>query len=319
VTIRAVLYDANGNDRTVDLAAEAKPDLDEEQLLWIDIDERDADDLATAAHALGLGPEAVQRLALHDRQSQLFRLPDRIVLLLGAVEPDDPDARRRELSMLVGRNHVVTVHDGSLTAIDEFRSGMEQEQDLGRLDAAAFAVAIIDAVLTIYFRVVESIERDIDALDELAVRTKREEMFLSSVLALRRRIARLRRALVPNREALAPLGRPDFELRSDIGSVWPGVLDRLERAIDGVENSRELLVGSFDLYLGRSSQRTNDVMKVLTLVSAILLPSVVLAGIMGMNFKLDFFDQTSNFWVVIGAMAVFAAVILVVARWRDWL
>jgi len=318
VTIRAVLYDANGDDRTVDLTTNV-PELDEHQLLWIDIDQRDPDEVARAAVALGLAPEIGQRLAKEDRRAQLLRLSDRIVLRLGAVEPDDADAHRHELAMVVGRNHVMTVHDGPLGAIEEFRSDLRQERDLGRLDAAAFAVAIIDAVLTIYFRTVESIERDIDALDELAVRTKSEETFLSTVLVLRRRIARLRRTLVPNREALAPLGRPDFELRSDIGSVWPGVLNRLERAIDGVENSRELLVGSFDLYLGRSSQRTNDVMKVLTLVSSILLPGAVLAGVMGMNFPMAFFQDQTNFWLVLAGMATMAVVILGIARWRGWI
>jgi Mg2+ and Co2+ transporter CorA len=139
------------------------------------------------------------------------------------------------------------------------------------------------------------------------------------VLALRRRIARLRRALAPNREALSPLERPDFELRKDLGTVWPGTIQRLERAIDAVENARELLVGSFDLYLGRSSQRTNDVMKVLTLISAIALPGIVLAGVMGMNFKLPFFDDAGNFWLVIGTMIVFAVMIVGIARARDWI
>jgi Mg2+ and Co2+ transporter CorA len=60
-------------------------------------------------------------------------------------------------------------------------------------------------------------------------------------------------------------------------------------------------------------------MKLLTLVSAVFLPGVVLAGIMGMNFQLDFFDNTGNFWVVITAMVVFAVAILGVARWRRWL
>jgi magnesium transporter len=318
VTLRAVLYDANGSDREVDLTGE-RPPLSDARLLWIDLDERTNDDLAVAARTVDLERNALRHLARADRQSQVLRLADRVVLRLGAVEPDDDDARRHELAIVVGKNHVMTVHDGALTALEEWRSGVDEEQDLGRLDAAAFAVGIIDAILTVYFREIERIERDIDALDELAVRSHREETFLGAVLALRRRIARLRRTLVPNREALAPLSRPDFELRSELGAVWPGLLERLERAIDGVENARELLVGSFDLYLGRASQRTNDVMKVLTIVSSILLPSVVLAGIMGMNFKLPFFDESTNFFVVIGAMVVMAVAILIVARWRRWL
>jgi Mg2+ and Co2+ transporter CorA len=86
-----------------------------------------------------------------------------------------------------------------------------------------------------------------------------------------------------------------------------------------VEKTRELLVGSFDIYLGRAAQRSNDVMKTLTLVSAIALPGIVLAGIMGMNFKLPFFEDAGNFWLVIGAMLTFAAAILALARWRRWI
>jgi len=318
VTLRAVLYDANGDDRDLDLTEE-RPKLDDARLLWIDLDERTPEDLATAAQHLDLERNALRQLASADRQSQVLRLPERVVLRIGAVEPDDLDARRHELVIVVGKNHLMTVHDGPLTAVDEWRSGVGEERDLGRLDAASFAVGLIDAILTIYFREIESIERDIDALDELAVRSQREEPFLAAVLKLRRRIARLRRTLVPNREALAPLARPDFELRAELGAVWPGLLERLERAIDAIENARELLVGSFDLYLGRASQRTNDVMKVLTIVSSILLPSVVLAGIMGMNFKLPFFDEPSNFFVVLASMVVFAVAILAAARWRRWI
>ena len=93
----------------------------------------------------------------------------------------------------------------------------------------------------------------------------------------------------------------------------------MREAIDAVENVRENLFGSFDIYLGRSAQRTNDVMKVLTLVSAILLPAAVLAGIMGMNFKLEFFDNAENFAIVLASMAVLAIGILMVARWRRWI
>jgi len=60
-------------------------------------------------------------------------------------------------------------------------------------------------------------------------------------------------------------------------------------------------------------------MKILTILSAIVLPGVVLAGVMGMNFQIPFFDEPQNFWLVIGAMVVFATVILVMARWRRWL
>lgn len=319
MSIRANLYHAAGDDREIDLVAEDSIRIDEDRLLWIDLDDRAVADLATAAAAVGLEAEGLHRLSREDRRARILRLPDRVVLTIGAVDADDLDARRRELDIVVGPNHVITVHDGPLGAIDAYREEIDHENQLGRLDAAAFTAGLLDAVFTAYFRQIEAIERDIDELDEIAVRARADERFLASVVTLRRRIARLRRALSPNREALLPLQRPDFELRSDLGPIWPGIIERLERAIDGLENARELLIGSFDLYLGRASQRTNDVMKVLTLVSAIALPGVVLAGVMGMNFKTPLFDDPNNFYVVIAAMAAFSLVILGVARARHWI
>lgn len=318
MTLRAVLYDAKGEDRTVDLDADDLTRVPNDRLLWIDIDAREIGDLAKAAAAVGLESEGLRRLSSVDRHPRLLRLPERIVLTLGTVDPEDLEARRRELDIVVGANHVITVHDEPLATLDSFRKEIDQEEELGRLDAAAFTAGLIDTVIAAFFQQIEAIERDIDALDELAVRSRGGDAFLGDVLTLRRRIARLRRVLAPNREALLPLERPDFELRTDLGPIWPGIVQRLERAIDGLENARELLVGSFDLYLGRASQRTNDVMKVLTLLSAIALPGVVVAGVMGMNFKASIFDDPNNFFIVIGAMVAFSLAILGVARWRGW-
>ena len=318
MTIRAVLYQTRGEDREVDLEG-AEVRISDDQLLWVDLDAREAGDLRHAAAAVGLEPEALERLSHEDRRARILRLADRVVLTLGAVEPDDEEAERHEIDIVIGVNHIITAHDGPLGAVDGFRKEIGHEAELGKLDAASFTAGLIDSIFSAFFRQVEAIERAIDDLDELAIRASTSDRFLDAVVVLRRRIARLRRVLAPNREALAPLERPDFELQSDVGPVWPGTIERLERAIDGVEKARELLIGSVDLYLGRSSQRTNDVMKVLTLVSAIALPAVVLAGVMGMNFTPSFFDDPNNFWVVVGVMVAFAVAILVIARFRHWI
>jgi len=319
VTVRARLYDARGEDRQFDLDVDKTPRIDADRLLWVDLDSRDRDDLRMAAEAIGLESLALERLANQARRPSYLRLPDRVVLSLGAVEPDDLEARRRTLDIVIGVNHIVTVHDGPLSPIDTYLAEIRNEAEMGRLDAAALTFGLVDTVFAAFLSQVESIERDIDALDQMAVQVRRDGRFLSDVLGLRRRIAHLRRALVPNREALWPLTRPDFQVHGDLGRVSPDIVARLERSIDSIENARELLVGSFDLYLGGASQRTNDVMKALTLISAIALPGIILAGVMGMNFKLTFFDNPENFWIVLVGMLLFSALILGLARIRGWI
>jgi Mg2+ and Co2+ transporter CorA len=286
------------------------------------VDSRDADRFERIAAVLDIPPDAARLVQEELGHAHLVRYRDAVHLTVEAIESGD-DAEdpviRRELDLFARRLAVVTVHDGPVAALEEFNDQLRGDTLIGKLDAGSFLAALVDTMLTTYFEPVEAIEQDIDELDEVALRGPDNDAFLVDVLRLRRRVAFLRRTIAPHREALAPLARTDVALDEVLGHPQPQLADRLERVIDAVENARELLVGSFDIYLGRAAQRTNEVMKVLTVLSAVLLPSVVLAGVMGMNFKLDFFDQSSNFWLVIGAMGAMAIAILGLARARRWI
>jgi magnesium transporter len=223
------------------------------------------------------------------------------------------------LDVVAGPGWVVTVHDGPMEALDRLDAVTEGETRLGAMDATGLVAGLADEVMAGYFGLVEGIEREIDDLDERALRRRPNQDTLAAIVALRRRIGLIRRTLSPHRVAFAALARPEMELHEELGRPWPGLTDRLDRALESVENLRDLLLGTFDIHMGRAAQDANEVMKVLTLLSAVLLPAVVLAGIMGMNFSLPFFDRVDNFWVVVAAMVTFAGVIVVAARWRHWI
>src|SRR5207342_226177 len=98
-------------------------------------------------------------------------------------------------------------------------------------------------------------------LDERALRGRGDTEILGQIVRMRRRIGLIRRTLAPHRVAFAALGRPEMSLHEELGEPWPGLTDRLERAIDAVENLRELLLGTFDIYMGRTAQNANETMK----------------------------------------------------------
>jgi magnesium transporter len=326
VRIRARLFDAQGEDREVGPSREVVPARGADQLLWVDLDARSEDALARVGEMFRLSRSLLVQLSDDVDRSSLTQYPDHIHLSLETMEPPGSSGRgdvvrpvRQALDLVVGAEWIVTVHDGPSAATDRLMEGMKGQTRLGALDAADFVAAIIDSVIVGYHRTVEAFEREIDALDELALRARRGDDVLGRLVDLRRRIGSVRQALAPQREAFAPLGRPDLALHEELGRPWPELLGRLERALDAVERLRESLLGTYDVYMGRLTQRSNDVMKALTVLSAILLPSVVLAGVMGMNFKVAFFDESWYFFVVIAAMVAMAVAILGVARWREWL
>ena len=327
VALRATLYDADGRDREVDVRPGMAEELGERQLLWIDLDGRDEDAIARLIEVFALPDETAKVLASDRAIAQLLRYPDRVHLRLVAMQPHDsgetPDTRvapfgPTSIDIIVAKNVVITGHHGQVAAFDHFLEHIRGDSALGALKAADFLTVLVDSVLAVYMELVERIERRIDTLDEVALRAGQVDTFLREVVMLRRRVAILRRGLAPHRWAFAPLARPDFELEG-LGKPWPGIMDRLEKALDSVQNARELLVGAFDVYMATSAQRSNDVMKALTILSAILLPAVVLAGVMGMNFKIGFFENPGNFWLAVGAMVTLAVAVLGISRWRGWI
>jgi magnesium transporter len=310
--------------------------LDDHQLLWIDLDRREPAELQAVAAAVGLDEVQAARLANAPKRVDLTQHPEHIHLVLEAMEAPagrggpaataavapilgDAAPARRTIDVIAGRNWVVTVHDGPFAALAAFDALTEGETKLGALDAAAFVAAIADEVIAGYFQLIEGIEREIDDLDELALRNRPGNDLLVRIVGVRRRIGQVRRTLAPHRAPFAALARPEMELHEEFGRPWPGLIERLERALESVENLRDTLLGTFDIHMGRAAQDANDVMKALTLLSAVLLPAVVLAGVMGMNFPIPFFDDPTHFWWVITAMVLFAAGMFALARWRKWI
>jgi magnesium transporter len=268
-------------------------------------------------------PEAEQgRLAKDLGRADSWRSKDRLHLTLEALEPaeDEHDRLvRREIDLVARRNLVLSVHAGPVGAVDRYIDGLDGETRLGAHDAADLMSALVDEVLIGYFQLVELIERDIDDLDQRALHGRPKDDVLGALVSLRRRIGFARRTLAPHREALAALARPEMESEESVGQPWPGLVDRLEGALAAIDSVRDSLLGTYDIHMGRVSQHANDVMKTLTLLSGVLLPAIVLAGIMGMNFQMPFFGDTTNFWIVVGSMVAMAVVIFGVARWRHWI
>lgn len=220
--------------------------------------------------------------------------------------------------MLVGDEWIITHHARPVAFLDENREAIRDARPVGRLSPVQFLVSVLDWHVDSFFRAAEELEAQVDKLDDAALRSERD--LLARLVEMRRRIARVRRVMRPHRETYAELARPVFlpDLDAAERDALAGVANRLERAGEAITNTREMLIGTFDVHMTRTAQRTNDIMRVLTLASVVLLPSVVLAGVMGMNFKVGLFEEPNLFWVVIGIMLAMAVGTLGIARWRGW-
>jgi Mg2+ and Co2+ transporter CorA len=319
MSIRSLLSAADGSDRELDLREKPVGRIPDDQLLWIDVSGDEERDLEILRDALGLDETVLEALRAD------LRLPDASVLGDGVHQltllwlDDEGIDEPVPIQVVAGDGWVITRHGRPLDRLDRQREKITDQREIGSLRPLEFVAAILDWHLDGFFEVAEHLERAVEHLDEEALGTDRD--LLGRLVAMRQRIARARRIASLHTDIYAEIARPDFlaHLEDADNLLLSQATQRLERAIAAIANGREMLIGTFDVYMTRTAQRTNDIVRVLTWTSVILLPAVVLAGIMGMNFKVEIFEQTQLFWGVIGFMIATAVVTLLIARWRGWL
>lgn len=320
---RLRLFDADRTDHELSLDEALAVELSERQLLWIDA-ARPIEPAVFEALASRLDLKAATRAELEEaRSSPTIALHGSYFTLNVAAIVTEADREvARWLTILAGRNIVVTVHAEPVAFLEDMDARIESDTLVGLIDSASFVAALLDAVVTGYFTAVDAIEDAIDHLDARSLHRDVRDDLLGDLVALRQRIARLRRMVSRQREVFAALGRADFAAiaEGDVGAPFRSVAERFGQAVDAVENGREVLLGSFDVYMTRTAQRTNEIMKTLTIVSILLLPSGVIAGFMGMNLRAPYStDNPAMFWLVTLLIIGLAVVTLVIFRVRRWL
>jgi magnesium transporter len=318
--VSAILFDRERVDHLDDLP-DGLERLNGSKLLWVDIDRRSAESAAKVAEAFELDDTTRERLASSSGRA-VFSDYGRYIQVTTYSPCEEEDEDLIALECVVGKNWVVTAHDRPVAVLEEFAQRVSGSGDTGVLDGPAFLATLLEWVLGAYSEAFERLEERLEEFDVQAMRGRgRAEEDIERLVAERREVGVLRRALAAHRSALTALTHPELDaLGSDAsGERFQSLLRRFEATVQEARDARESIVGSFDVLIARTGHRTNDIMKVLTLTSVILLPGAVIAGVMGMNFKLEIFESTWLFYVVLTVMAAVALVTVGVAKLRDWI
>ena len=321
----ALLFDADGSDREMAIGGIELARLSERQLVWIDLQQREGRDALACLRSLGLeeAARALEERQDDEAQPRLQNFGD--WFLVQAVAVAHPGSLRftaEPLTLVIGRNFVVTVHRDPLPFLDQLRERERGDTQLGMLSAESFTVSLLDWQLTTYFEAIADLEAEIDRLEvQMLMRRMRGE-HLPDMARMRRGASQLRRLLAPHRAVFGAMARPDF--RPDPEGIndkqFRALNERFERSMDAVDNARDLVIGSFELFATRTAHRTNETMRVLTFVTVLLGTLSVLAGVLGMNFEAPLFHTgQQGFVITIVAMLVLVAIAVAVARWRRWL
>ena len=226
-----------------------------------------------------------------------------------------------DVDFFLGDNYLVTVHDGQSRSIQQLKALCQQHARILEEGPIALMHRIIDSMVDNYEPELDELEREMDRLEEQAVLGAGSSL-MRPILEVKRDLSSLRRVLVPQRDVIGRLARREFPIISnEMAYRFRDVYDHLVRYADEVTMFQDRMTGILEGYLSAISNRLNQVMKVLTVVSTILLPMTVLTGLWGMNVMLPQFagGASAQFWWVVGIMGAITVVMLAVFRSKHWI
>ena len=319
--MKAWRYDADGHDEEVEIDAGAVSRLGEHCLLWAELNSRDRAVLEEAAELFGLDSDSIEDILQKEAAPHLDNYGSyyQIALLTAPVHEKPKDSRR--LDMLVGDKWVITVHDGPLDVFERFRDQDKAETMIGALSAQALAASLLDWHLATFFGVIAGVEGAVDRLDDLVLTQPNSGMLLGRMVTLRRQVSQVRARLAAQRPVFYGLARSDFSLvaSNEAAPHYQSLAQRFERALDEVERARDLVVGSFELMNSRTSLQTNELVKLLTVVTVIIGFCGAVAGVFGMNFDANWTKLgDTGFFLTVGGLLLFSIAALVAAKLAKW-
>jgi magnesium transporter len=285
---------------------------------WFALDDPNDPRLDALAQQFHLHPTHVEDCRSNNERLKAEGTDDYLFLILKYIRSvEDGDIGFANVFLFVGRDFLISVRDATCVGEEILQRALRADPEE---KPAKLLYLILDSIVDSYF---VSIDHSDDRIDELqdSVLDNPSPQILENLFDQKRKLIELRRVLVNLRDACMSLQRESSSIITpELYPFFRDVYDHALRLLDSVETLRDLLNNTFDVYLSSVANRTNQVMKVLTVLSTIALPALVISGIYGMNLKgLPFLESDHGTEFVVGAMVVSTGVVLWMLKRFGWL
>jgi magnesium transporter len=289
---------------------------------WIDLQEQDQTQLSLLADRFGFHPLTIEDCAHFDQRPKLEEYGDYLFLVTHAAdlatEPEDC-LETHELHTFLGSRYLVTVHATDLPALDGVWERLKAEKTVPAHGVDFIRYLIADATVDTFVPIADQLESRIEAIEDSLLTGSADQATLEAILQTKRILVELRKLLGPQRNVILQLTRRDsVYVHQRTALYFRDVYDHLQRIVESVEATRELLENVLDAYQWTISQRTNEVVKRLTVLSAIFLPLTFLTGFFGQNFEGLPFNSNALLAVMLAACVVVPATMLWFFQRKKW-
>jgi magnesium transporter len=293
-------------------------------VIWVDMEKPSLEDDQILLDVFHFHPLTVEDSRGTRHHPKIDEFPDYIYFIFHGVRADTSSERFNtiELDGYLGKNFIVTYHHEMFRSINLVKQKVRSSPVACQRGATFLFHQILDQIVDFYMPVMEDFDEAINDLEDDIFSMKiKGNVVLEEILLLKRNVLRLRRISLKQQEVLLRMSRGEITLiDQQMLPFFRDIYDHLVRITDLAENYRDLLSGTLDAYLSVVSNRMNEIMKVLTIFSAIMLPLTFIAGVYGMNFdNMPELHSRYGYFAVVVIMFLVAIGMLFYFRRKGWI
>lgn len=315
----------NQNDLKREIVEEFSLDLitADDYVHWINITGiHDVELVKKVGSLVGLHPLTLEDITNTRQRPKKEEFENYIITIMDMLSYQEDFIQSEQVSVILRENTVITFQEAAGDDFNQVRRRIKESRGQIRKKGADYLFyALLDAVVDNYFNILEKNEEVLEELDDLVVAAETGPDTLEIIQELKQEIMFLRKEIWPLNTIFSNLYRVESPLlKAETDYYLRDVYDHIGQLMDEIDISRDMLSSMLDIYLSNKSNKMNEVMQFLTVISTIFIPLTFIAGVYGMNFKyMPELENKISYPVIIFLMLVIALLQLIYFRRKKWL
>jgi magnesium transporter len=317
-------YDPIGSwTRIADTVDELLSYRNDAGITWINVNGLDdLESISKLAQAYGLNSLSIEDILNTEHRPKVEEFEDHLFIITKAITwNNEKGPEYEQISIILTHNTVITFQEHPGDCFDGIRKRIEVNAGrIRKMGSDYLAYALLDSLVDEYYRTLDQLGQRLEVFENQAV-DETGRQFLKQLQQVKQQVLLLRRVLWPMRESISALARLDTELISEeLQPFLKDLYDNILQCAETIESYRELIVSIMEINLSSVSNRMNEVMKVLTIISTIFIPLTFVVGVYGMNFKyMPELEHPLGYPITWGVMGIVALGMIAFFKRRHWL
>ena len=323
MTITLLYYKGN-NEIIKELTREEMKDVvqSEKGLLWLDLINPTKNEMDILEKVFELHPLTLEdcintntRPKIEQFEKYMF-----IVIHAAATTPRAQRVRTIELNICLGKNFIITIHQEPLKGVETAIDRTQKNPSMMSKGSDSLLHLVVDSLVDNYLPVLDVMDAKISNIETQVLKNPTQKT-LNNIFAAKKDILYLRRFIGPQRDTVNFLSKENFQfINPKRRAYFRDVYDNMIFINDTIDTYRDVITGAFDAYLSTISSRTNDIMKVLTIIATTMMPLTLITGIYGMNFRaMPLLTWKGGFYSISMVMILIGIGMLIFFKRKGWI